>query len=214
MTVRPPIDITVPLRAEMPTWPGSVGIGLSLTQSFAAGDDVNVSRLEMDVHTGTHVENALHFIDGGAPLEAIPLDAFVGPALVVDMPAAESIGADELEAAAIPQATERILLRTRNSVDRLLERREFTADFVALIVDGARWIAERRFRLVGVDYLSVQQYGAEPATHRALMEAGVAILEGANLADVAAGPHRLICLPIRLADAEAAPARAILEPMR
>ena len=82
---------------------------------------------------------------------------------------------------------------------------------MALTVGGARWIADRGLRLVGIDYLSIQQFGGDPETHRILMRAGVAILEGLDLAGVEPGPYRLTCLPLRLANAEAAPARAVLE---
>jgi arylformamidase len=206
-----PIDITTRLRSDMPTWPGSMNTWTSLTRSIGAGDMVNETALELNVHSGTHVEGPLHFIDGGVPLEAIPLGAFVGLAEVVAVPEAGEIGPDELESASIPDGAERLILRTRNSDERLLDRSEFTERFVALTVDGARWIADRGLRLVGIDYLSIQQFGGDPETHRVLMRAGVAILEGLDLAEVEPGPYRLTCLPLRLADAEAAPARAILE---
>jgi arylformamidase len=177
------------------------------------GDDVNVSRLEMDVHCGTHVEGPLHFIDGGEPLEAIPLSVLVGAAHVASVPAAERIGPRELEAAGVPADTERLLLRTRNSELRLADESGFRRDYVALTVDGARWLAEHGIRLIGIDYLSVQCFGDDAETHRVLMRAGVAILEGLDLSAAAPGKYRLTCLPLCIAGAEAAPARAILEPL-
>lgn len=204
------IDISVRLRPDMPVWPDSVGFRIERTQSFALGDNMNVSRLEMDVHCGTHVESALHFLDGGAALEAYPVDVFVGPAHVAHLPDADVIGRQELERAAIPPTAERLLLRTRNSAFWQDEGALFRTDYAALSPEGATWIVQRGIRLIGADYLSVQRFDDGPETHRILMRGGVAILEGVNLSGVPSGDYRLICLPLWVGDAEAAPARAIL----
>jgi arylformamidase len=208
------IDISVRLAPGMPIWPDSVGIHVERTRSFAARDEVNVSRLDMDVHCGTHVESSLHFIDGASALEAIPLDTFVGPAFVAHLPDADVIDSTQLDRAGIPVGVERLLLRTRNSHLWAAGERSFRTDYAALSADGADWVVRRKIRLIASDYLSVQRFGDDPETHRILMRAEVAILEGVNLADVEEGEYRLICLPIWLGDAEAAPARAVLEAVR
>ncbi len=203
-----PIDVSVSLRADMPVWPDSAGFRISQTSEIARGDQANVSKIEMDVHCGTHVEAPRHFIDGGAGLEEFSLDVFVGRAHVLHLPTASSIGPAEL--AGLPDGVERLLLRTRNSDSWALES-SFEPEYVALTLDGARWIAAHGIRLVGVDYLSVQLWGADAETHRVLMRAGVAILEGIDLSAARPGDYRLTCLPLHIAGAEAAPARAILE---
>jgi arylformamidase len=203
-----PIDISVRLRDGMPTWPGSAGFSIRPAMAIADGNDANVSTIEMDVHCGTHVEGPLHFIEDGAALDTLPLDVFVGSAHVLHLPDAAAIGPDEL--AGMPEGTERLLIRTRNS-DAWADDGEFRTDYVGLTLGGAQWIAERRLRLVGVDYLSVQRWGDDPETHRTLMRAGVAILEGIDLTGVDAGAYRLTCLPLRVDGAEASPVRAVLE---
>lgn len=204
------IDISVRLHPDMATWPGSPGLRLHSTRAIGRGDGVTESRLDMDVHCGTHVEGPMHFIDGGSPVSAIPLDVLVGPAHVEHITDADDIGPRELEG--VPAGVERLLLRTRNSDERR-PGAAFSPDYVALTLEGARWVADRGIRLVGVDYLSVQRFADDPETHRVLMRAGVAILENIDLARVKAGAYRLTCLPLALDDAEAAPARAILEPL-
>lgn len=202
------IDISVALHSDMPTWPGSSGVLIQQARAIAAGDPANESKLEMNVHCGTHVESPLHFIDGGGRMDSVRLDALVGPARVEHIRDDVAIGPEEL--AAVPVGTERLLLRTRNS--ELWQSAEpFRKDYVALTLDGARWIADRGMRLVGVDYLSVQRWGDDPETHRVLMRAGVTILEGIDLSNAPAGEYRLTCLPLRIEATEAAPARAILE---
>ena len=209
-----PIDISVLLHAGVPSWPGSTGFRISRTRAFAHGDAVNVSQIDMDVHCGTHVEAPLHFLDEGTPLGSLPLSIFVGRAHVLHLPLARHIGPSELMAANVPSDAERLLFRTRNSDLWAGNVDDFRSDYVALTLDGAQWIAQRGIRLVGVDYLSVQRYQDDPETHRVLMRGGVAILEGINLSGVESGQYRLTCLPLRLDDAEAAPARAILEPIQ
>lgn len=206
-----PIDISVRLEPAMPIWPGSHGLQLERSRSFAAGDSETVTRLDMDVHCGTHVEGPLHFIDGGHAVDDYALSVFVGPAWVAHLPQARAIGPHELIEARLPDRVERLLLRTGNSAFWGDQSGVFRKDFAALTPDGSAWIVDRGIRLVGVDYLSVQLYDGDPETHRVLMRGGVAILEGLNLSSVAPGAYRLTCLPLRLTGVEAAPARAILE---
>jgi arylformamidase len=207
--VSKPIDISLRLRPEIPVWPGSAGFQIRRALAIADGEQANVSTIEMDVHCGTHVEGPLHFIDDGAALDTFPLEVFTGRARVIHLADADSIGVAELDT--VPPATERLLIRTRNS-EAWARRTTFDRDYVALTADAARWIADRRLRLIGIDSLSIQRWGDDPETHRILMRAGVAILEGVDLSAVAPGEYRLTCLPLRLDGAEASPVRAILEP--
>ncbi len=208
MTTPRLIDISVRLHPGMPTWPGSVGFNLSRSQTMEQ-DAVTVSRLDTDVHCGTHVEAPMHFLADGHDLAGFALEVFSGPARVLHLPHATSISAGDLEAAHIPPGTERLLLRTRNSDG--WQDRPFRTDYVALLPDAAEWIGAHGIRLIGIDYLSVQRFGDEPETHQRLMRAGVAILEGLDLRLAEQGDYRLHALPLSLADAEASPVRAVLE---
>jgi arylformamidase len=203
-----PIDISVRLHEGMPIWPGSDGFAIRRALAIANGDVANVSTVEMDVHCGTHVEAPLHFVADGSALETFPLETFVGAAHVLHLPDVDEIGPRELEA--VPPGTTRLLLRTRNS-GAWARQSAFDTDYVALTPAGAAWMADRQLRLVGTDHLSIQRWGDDGETHRILMRAGVAILEGLDLGAVAAGDYRLTCLPLRLDGAEASPVRAILE---
>jgi arylformamidase len=204
------IDISVPLGPLTPAWPGSAGIRLTRTKTLAAGDDSNSSRLDCDVHAGTHVDAPAHFLADGAEVDALPLDVLVGPAFVASLPEAQSVSAVDLSGLHLPQGTSRLLLKTRNSGLWSAHPGEFRTDYVALTADAAQWLVDRHVQLVGVDYLSVQRYGDSARTHQVLLAAGVVIVEGLDLSRVAAGPYELICLPLRLTGAEGAPARAVL----
>jgi arylformamidase len=188
------IDVSVPVRPGMITYPGDPEVRLERVSSIADGEVANLSRLDLGVHSGTHVDAPLHFVDGGASVETLPLDVLVGPCVVVD----------GLDAAAVPRGAERVLFKTPNS--RLWERDEFSEDFVALDGAAARALVERGVRLVGIDYLSI---GDEEA-HRALLGAGVVAIEGLDLREVDPGEYRLVCAPLKLEGAEGAPARVLL----
>jgi arylformamidase len=204
-------DISLLLDRDLPTWPSSPGVVTTLRNSIARGDVANVSQLNVDVHTGTHVDAPLHFVDGARSVDELGLEPFIGPALVVDTGAAERLTVAVLEEV-VPDATERVLLRTVNSLRRDLYETPFDPGFAALTLDGAQWLAARGPRLVGIDYLSIQRFTEPPDVHRVLLGAGIAILEGLRLQDIDPGHYELVCLPMRLADVEGSPARAILLP--
>ena len=210
MTLSGVIDISVPLGPLTPAWPGSAGARVTMTKTMAAGHDSNVSRLDCDVHTGTHVDAPSHFLAGGATVDALPLDVLIGPAFVASLPEAPAVTPEVLSGLGLPSGTSRLLLRTGNSRLWSSGPTGFRTDFVALTAEAARWLVDRHVRLIGVDYLSVQRYGDGPLTHRTLLGAGIVIVEGLDLSGVAPGPYELICLPLRLAGAEGAPARAVL----
>jgi len=207
------IDISMPVDAATPTWPGSPGVKTTSRMSLGAGDEANVTQLELDVHTGTHVDAPLHFVAGGRDMEAIGLDALVGPAIVVDTGDAMDVDAALLDALRVPAGTERLLFRTRNSQDPSWFQSPFREDYAALTADAATWVVEHGVRLVGIDALSIQRYRDPADTHQILLGADVCVVEGLVLDRVAPGPYDLVCLPFRLTGTEAAPARAVLLPI-
>jgi arylformamidase len=210
------LDVTLRLRPGMPTYPGEEGPRLDFVKSRARGDPADVRRLTLALHTGTHVDAPGHFIDGGATVEALPLEVLAGPCQVVSIDGDPDVSAAAL-AARFPAGRpvpERLLLRTRNSAAAppLLLRDAFTRDFAAIAHDAARWLVDRGVRLVGIDYLSIEPFAAqEPRTHRILLEAGVVAVEGLELSRAAPGTYQLWCLPALLEGADGAPARVLLE---
>ena len=204
------IDISVPLSSATPVWPTSTGFKLVPTMRISNGDIANVSKLECDVHVGTHVDAPFHFVDSGESIDELDLDALIGSATVVYFPESTLISADHLEGLNLDMDVERLLLRTRNSFLWAAGEEAFHEDYVALTADAAEWVVQRNIKTIGVDYLSVQRYRDSSRTHEVLLQAGVVILEGLNLADVDSGQYELICLPVKLVGSDGAPARAIL----
>jgi arylformamidase len=199
------IDISVPIRPGMIVYEGDPEVHLERAASIADGATANISRLDLGVHTGTHVDAPVHFIEGAGGTDVLPLNVLVGDAYVVDATEIEgALDRAALERLALPERAERLILKTHNS--KLWELDEFSHDFMRLTGDAARFLLTRGVRLVGIDYLSV---GDEEA-HVELLRAGVVPLEGLDLRHVEPGPYRLVCLPLRLVGADGAPARAVL----
>jgi arylformamidase len=200
-------DISVPIHPGMHIYRNNPGYERTLFQAIADGAEANVSELDMGAHTGTHVDGPAHFYDGGAGTEALDLDAMVGPCVVAEIAerGLDPIDADALEAANVPDGTERLLLKSTNS--QLWERSEFTHDFIRLDASGAEWVLDRGIRLIGIDYLSIGDGDA----HRALLAKPIVALEGLDFRRVDAGRYELLCLPIKLADgSDGASTRAVL----
>jgi arylformamidase len=198
------IDISVPVSPSTVSWENESIPVIERVSSIEAGDGYNLSRIAFSVHTGTHVDAPSHFIEAGGAVEALPLDALIGPAHVVDArDVADEIDVDRV-ARELPAGCERVLFSTRNS--ELWDEPRFRSDFVGISPQAAALLVERGIRLVGIDYLSV----GKPETHRELLSHDVVLLEGLDLRGVAAGRYRLVCLPLPIVGADGAPARAVL----
>ena len=204
-------DITLTISKDLPVWPNNPSITLERVNRIEAGANSNVSRLDMGVHSGTHVDAPFHFLMDGYGVDRLDLDILIGPALVVAFPdSVAEISAVDIEQAHIPPGTQRVLFKTRNSGYWQRGEKQFQPGFVGLSVDGAEALIQLGIRLVGIDYLSVAPYKKSRPTHEALLKASMIVIEGINLSEVPAGLFQLICLPLKLEATDGAPARVIL----
>ena len=203
------IDISLSLRNGIVHWPGDTPFEHKFNMRIADGDLVNLSEITGSVHTGTHMDAPLHFIENAASIDTVPIPAIVGPARVIGIQDREMIRVSELEPYEIAKG-ERILFKTANS-GQLWKTDLFHENYVYVPPATAEYLAGIQVQLVGVDYLSVGGYHhGNPETHRALLGAGIWIVEGLNLESVEPGEYELICLPLKLAGSDGAPARAVL----
>ena len=209
----PIYDISVPITATTPIYPGDPGIEIQQWSALVRGDSSNVSFLHFGAHTATHVDAPAHFIEGGNKVSSLSLDVLIGPARLVEVPDTMK----EIDVGFISQldmdSVTRILFKTRNSAFWSESGGAFHKDFTYLTADAAEALVEKRVQLVGIDYLSIEKFksGTHP-THLSLLSSGVVILEGLNLQQVPAGDYELICLPLLIAagTGDGAPARTIL----
>lgn len=213
----PIYDLSVPLSAELPTYPGDPGIRIQEWSKLANGDGANVSSLSFGAHTGTHVDAPAHFIEGAGKVESLDLEILIGEAQVVHVPDDRRIIDEEFVAANCEVGAKRILFKTRNSAFWSGDFTDFRTDFTYLDLAGAQRLADQGVRLVGIDYLSIEKFRSKDhEVHRVLLSHEVIIVEGLNLTDVPAGKYELICLPLRLRTnlGDGAPARAVLRTLK
>ena len=194
----------------MPVWPGDPPVRIERVAKIEDGANANVSRISMSVHTGTHVDAPYHFLNQGSTVEHLQLDLLTGPAYVLDLPGVNVITSSELRDAGIPAGTLRLLIRTANSAYWKESGSTFQTGFTGINADGAEFLVNQGVRLIGMDYLSVAPYKKSRPTHEVLLNAGVVIVEGLDLSEIAGGHYTLYCLPLKLAGCDGAPARAIL----
>ena len=204
-------DVSVAVRHGGLVYPGNPPISITAVQSIAQGDTANVSRIDLGSHTGTHVDAPLHFMDGGAGVDELPLDVLIGPARLIAF-GDDVLVVDEAELRRHDLAgVTRLLIRTRNSAWLASGSPEFHPDFTHVAPDAAEYLVSIGVRLVGVDYLSVEQFHSpHHRTHKTLLSNRVVIVEGLMLSDPPPGDYDLYCLPMLLAGLDGAPARAVL----
>lgn len=208
METRKVYDVSMSIRGGMVTWPGEEPVKVERTRSMESGDRLNLTRLEMGAHTGTHIDAPSHFVDGAAGVDSISPSILVGPALVVEIRGVRQIGQEALEEARLSDGVKRVLLKTDN-VD-LANRDQFDESFSYITPDGARYLLDRGIKVLGVDYLSVAEYGKGEEVHRALLTEGVVIIEGLDMRGVPPGIYQMAALPLKIAGCDGAPARVVL----
>ena len=201
-------DVSVKTRPGMHVYPGDPPLEVTRVRAIAKGDPANVTHLALGAHTGTHVDAPAHFIDGAPTLEQIPLDRMVGEATVLDLRGRAAIDAAALRRHDI-EAGSIVLCKTDNSI--LWERAGFQESFAYLTRDAAEYLVERQVKTIGMDYLSIEQFGSATfEVHKILLGHGVLIIEGLDLRGISPGSYLLACLPLNLQGVDGAPARAVL----
>lgn len=197
-------DITLPLSSRIPVWPGDPPLQFQRWCDLDQGDPCRVTAVTMSLHTGTHIDAPRHFIPHGKEIADYPPERFFGRCQVVDFGDAKQIDAEAIPDCHAPM----LLCKTKNS-ESIHAGLELTQSFIHLTEAAAQKIIQKNVGLIGIDYYSVEPDGEHPV-HRLLLSHDVLILEGIDLSEVPAGEYDLYCVPLRLENAEAAPARAIL----
>jgi arylformamidase len=203
-------DLTVPLKSGVINYPGDPPFKM---QSLAAITDDNpyeLNAMSMSMHAGTHIDFPAHFIRNGKRNADFSAEQFILTAVVADFPDTQTIHRDLLEKLTLQPGTA-LLLKTQNSYRNLLSSGEYVDDYVYLTDDAADYCVEKKLKLVGIDYLSVENPRSESFTvHRKLLAKEILILENIHLRDVPSGTYTLIALPLSVPEAEATPVRAVL----
>jgi arylformamidase len=205
----PIVDVSMPLGPETPSYPGDTSFSRREQRSLADGDELTLSAISMSAHAGTHVDAPSHFVPGGETVSDLAVDAFSGPALVLDLRGvSRKVGQHHLHPHPIGSG-DILLLKTRNS--QRWRRGHFFEDYVYLTIEGAEHLEKLKVKAVGIDSLSIEGFGVEgfPVHHR-LLDQGIGIIEGLDLSGAEPGRYWFDCFPLRVVGGEGAPARAVL----
>lgn len=199
-------DISQKIAPGIPVWPGDTAYTLERTWAIGPGCPVNVSRLTLSTHTGTHADAPLHYASDGAAMGDVDLNDYLGPAQVISVCDCGGLVTTSAVLPHLRPGTTRVLLRSfRQFPDR------WVSDFAAIDADLIDALAERGVRLIGTDAPSVDPENSKSLdAHHAVRRHDMRILEGLVLDDVPDGIYELIALPLRLSGADAAPVRAVL----
>jgi arylformamidase len=202
-------DISVPVTSGGTVYPGNPEIRIEPASEVSKGASSNTSRISLGSHTGTHVDAMQHFFDGTSTVDQLPLESLMGPATVIAFPdSVMSITADHVKKHKL-KGVKRLLIKTRNS--SFIKDGTFHPDYTYVAPDGAEHLVKLGVKLVGVDYLSVEQFhSGHHKTHRTLLGKNIVIVEGLDFSAVKPGKYDFYCLPLRLAGLDGAPARAVL----
>jgi arylformamidase len=201
-------DVSLALSPSIVVYPGDPPLKISERLLISRGDPVNLSILEMSTHTGTHIDAPKHFLDGGATVDELPLDHFLGKAKVLDLTRVDAIGASDLAPHAI-EAGDRILLKTRSAA--FVEEAGFREDFAYLTQDGARHLADIGIRTLGIDSPSIDAFNSDDyAAHRTLLGRGIVLIEGLSLSRIGPGEYEMVALPLNIRGGNGSPVRVVL----
>ena len=206
------IDVTATLDpSTTPVYEGDAPMTFEFLKDMRKGDAFTLSKYSLGAHSGTHIDAPMHFVVDGAPIERVPIERLIGSARVIEIADdVQAIDAAELNRHDWKGAP-RVLFRTRSSARGWMTSPAFHRDFAYIAPDAAQMLADAGVQLVGIDYLSAEQFGAPaPRAHQILLGKGIPIVEGLLLVSVRGGDYDLIVLPMKVGGHEGAPARAVL----
>ena len=207
MTPRPLWDISAPVHAGSPVFPGDTAYSQQWCATIAPGCPVNVSAITLSPHVGSHADAPLHYDAEGPAIGAVALDAFIGPCRVIHAIGTGPLITWEHIAHAAQNLPPRVLVRTyeRMPVDR------WDGALAAYAPETVERLADLGVVLIGIDTASIDPAESKALpSHQVIRQRGLRVLENLVLDAVPEGDYELIALPLKLTTADASPVRAVL----
>jgi len=202
------IDITATISDGMTRWPDDPPVQVRRVAAINDNSEANVTAISTTAHVGTHIDAPLHFIPHGIDVASVPLEQLVGTAKVFHITNSKEISLADIQHFDIANG-DRILFRTRNS-EVEWEQLPFMKDYVYLSTDAARFLAEKKIKCIGIDYLSLGNKDNDPQVHKLILGTSIIIIEGLKLKDIAPGIYDMVCLPLKIEGSDGAPCRVII----
>lgn len=204
-------DVTLSLDSETPVWPGDPPAQIKRIAKIENGDGYNLSRICCPLHWGTHIDAPYHFNPDGWTTGEIPLDLLIGKVRVVRIADTDKIQPEHLQRFNL-HGVKRLILKTDNSSFWSEKPLKFHQEFTAFTEETAAYLLSLQIKLVGIDYLSVDLFSdSRNPVHQAFCRENIVVLEGLDLREVISGDYQMICLPLKIENADGAPARVILK---
>jgi len=202
-------DISMEISERMVSYPGDKKFTFTKVSELIKGDPVNLSEINMNVHTGTHVDVPKHYITNSASITDINPDKFFGNAKVFDFTElGMGTGITEMDLKILDiKKDDIILFKTKNSE---ISDTSFKENYVHLTQEGAEYLVSKKIKSVGIDYLSIGKYKDDKKTHITLLENNILIYEGLNLKEIHSGEYLFCGFPLKIKESEGAPVRAVL----
>ncbi|MBM7659582.1 arylformamidase [Bacillus mesophilus] len=200
------IDISQPLYSNTAVWPGDTNFQFSLNWTKTQTGSVNVGKLELSTHTGTHIDAPFHFDNEGKKVLDLDINRYIGRALIIDMVGKQSIQVEDLKKVEI-NGTQIVLFKTMSWSNR----EQFPTTITYIEQGVASYLADQGIKLVGLDVPSVDPIDSKDlAAHHELTAHDIHILEGLVLDQITEGLYELIAIPLPIKDADASPVRAVI----
>jgi arylformamidase len=212
------VDLTHELHNGMPIYPGDPSPSF-VSYATLEKDGVNLTKLTIGSHTGTHIDAPRHFIPNGIGVDQIPASKLVGEAYVTDMsskPIGSGITARDLRKTLERKVIEDDIVVIYTGCSERWEDESIRQNYTYLTGGAAEYLVSKKVRAVGIDFLSVEKFGATtPVAHKTLLGHGIFIIESLSRATKQFAQKRflLICLPIKLQNGDGAPSRIIGVPI-
>lgn len=200
------IDISRTISEEMVVYKNKEEkrIKRNIVMNYERGDYYE-SRLDLDMHCGTHIDAPLHMIENGNTIENIDLYKLVGQCKVFDLTSVENyITKEDIKDLDI-KPEDIIIFKTKNSYDT-----EYNPKFIYVEEDAAKYLADIGIKTLGIDAMSVERDKKSHPSHKIILEKNIVIIEDLALKEVEEGEYFLSCLPLKIKGSEASPVRAIL----
>jgi len=202
-------DVSIPIKNGMLVWPGDSGVKIE-TLATVKKDGIGDSRFSFGSHTGTHVDAPNHFVKNGIGVDKILLKKLFGECIVVDLTRInhQEILPSDIKDTRVKKGA-RILFKTGNY--KYLHGSKFPDDYVSLSLSAAEYLAKIEVYLVGIDFLGIEKRkNPGHPVHKTLLKNGIVNVEGLDLSNVSAGKYTIVCMPLRVVDADGSPARVLL----
>lgn len=199
-------DISMEVHHDMPVYKGKDAKrpNFSIDSDFNTGSAYE-TRLDINMHTGTHLDRPLHMIPGGDILDTLRLEQVITTCKVFDFTDVDvKITKEDLVKKEIVEG-DFIILKTKNSIIDILEK-----EFIYLDKTGAQYLRDKKIKGVGIDALGIEHSQPDHESHILLLSNDIVILEGLRLKDILEGEYLLFAAPIKIVGVEAAPVRAVL----